>query len=179
MDKDNAKKFDELYKLLSAGKTHKEVYDFDSGLLNDIFEDLTGNAEERYDKICTKLSRVLSRLIRHYKDSDDKPDIIAKIQRFLDSSILPSAGPNIEDYQQREGRIINIKREDSKISFSCTDETYNKTIERIEKEQFILLINQAKSLYSEAIAYLEDIVWHRKDDVEIDPSWKKKTPTAT
>jgi len=178
MDKEYEKKFNELYKLMTSGKSKKEVYDFDSALLNDVFEDITGSPEERFDKICNKLGRVLSRLEREYIDQEDKPEIIEEIEDFLDNTVLPATGPSVEDYQQREGRITTITRDDKKTEHSCTDETFNKTMDRIEKEQFLTLINKAKRLYFKAVAYLEDIVWHREElDVEVDPDWEKTKET--
>jgi len=176
MERNQEKELSEILKKLSQVSGKKSFEDFDTGLLDILFEPTMGTSEEKYNKTCDKLVLVLARLKKIYMDNKMKePQIISDIESFFDESRLPFVSPTIEDYTQREGRIITINREDQNYKISCTMENFNKIVDRITEEQYGVLTNKAKKLLGKAVPYLADEIfkWHRDDlIVEVEP-WKK------
>jgi len=160
-DKTDDKKIMEYLKNIS-GKHTREIDDFDSALLYELFEGTTGTPREKYDKLCDRLVLVASRLEKQYlteNNGSDRPDILSKIEGFLKDSKLSEVSPNIEDYAQREGRVISILSNDKKLKCSCTYEIFNKTVDRITEEQYFQLMTIAELKES-------SIPWHKNDWVE-------------
>jgi len=158
-----------------AGLSKKnKIEDYDTALLNNFFENITGTPREKYDQYCDRLILVAARIERYYKDHDDesRPEILSNISIFLNKP-LPSIAPEIEDYTQREGRVITIKRGDKDVKCSCITETFNKTIDRISEEQYYEMVNEVRELLYLAIAELKEniIPWHKEGIlVEVDPN---------
>ena len=156
--------FKKMSNLFEESKKRK-IVDFDRGLLHDVFEPITGNAEEKFDRWSDRLIRVATRLENLYKNKDDKPEVLGEIYMFFDKIKLPFIAPKVKDDSVtiKYGRTIEIYRGDGgRESMSCPSELFNDTVEKIRQEQFIPLIAKVKTLFARAMAELEDseFMWH-------------------
>lgn len=140
---------------------HRRIRDYDSGLLQTIFEDITGSPDDIFNRWCERLIRISARIKNLAKD-DEKPDILDKIEAFFTTSELPSITTDVNDYKQNEGRVIDIKTS-GKEPFSCTTEIYPTIEKSLREEQYLELTNKVRWLVAEAISVLEktELTWHR------------------
>ena len=170
----------ELKKLLSSIKDikSKEINDYDGALLNSIFENVRESPREQFNDLCGLLVKVCARIERHCIEKKlDRPDILSKVDAFLNSTKLPNISTSVEDSEQKEGRIITLNRGDISGNISCpSDPTiFSRTVDGIREEQYFTLSNKVKLLLYKAIAFLDEkvIPWHGEDmitEVEIDGS---------
>lgn len=145
--------------------------DFDSGLLHSSFEKITGSSEDKYEELTQRLINVLSRLYNLKPKNENNKEfnhIIKEIEKFFDEDELPIVTTDVNDYKEREGRIISLKRDDVDVPSSCVPEIFNKAIDRIGQEQYFKINNKIKLLIAKAKGLLDDTVfnWHREDMIE-------------
>jgi len=145
----------------------RKIIDYDSGLLHDIFEPITGTAEEKFDRWSDRLIRVAARLENLYKKKTEKPEILEEIHEFFDTLELPYITSEVKDRSVtiEHGRTITIKRGDSDQNCSCPVEIFNDISLTIRHEQYLPLIAHVKMLFYKAVAVLEstEFTWHRED----------------
>jgi hypothetical protein len=172
MDQQAINKITRIYD--SAKK--KKIESYQQGLLTDLFDDIKGNPEEVYNRLSQLLTKVVSYL-RHIElyikdETFDK----SKITKFLDEydkftdtcDILPASGPSIDDYK-KHGRMIKLKRMDTREKFGCTDETYNRTMDRIEHEQYQKASNKVRQILSKGTALIPPkyLTWQQNTSFQI------------
>lgn len=171
------KKFSHLF---DSSKIQK-IESWQDGIMRKGFEPIHGTA----DVVCTewlnRLSQVAAMLEHYYiqqknkenKEEINRPDILKKIDTFFESTKLPSIASDIDDFTQKEGRYITIKRTDSEEEFDCLPDIYGRTIDRISEEQYHYITNQARKLYFQAIAHLphDKFKWESEEIiVDVDPT---------
>lgn len=148
--------------------------DYDSYLLEQNFEPVTGDSPSKiYGEWLKRLRNVGSRLRSLViQGKIEKPDILDEIDSFsLDEKIrLPPATPKSEDWD-KGGRMIEINRADvsEKGSIPPEPKIYRRTFDRIDEEQYFILINKVSYLYEKAFGYLpEDVIdWHEIEEYKI------------
>jgi len=165
------KELKKILNLIKQNKT-KDITDYDTALLYNIFEPITGEPQEKYNTICDRLVKVTGRIYKQHLQQDNgnpPPDILKEIDDFLEEDVLDAVSPTISDYSQREGRIINIDCGSNREKASCTPEIFNKTIDTIREEQYLVLTNKGRKLLYRAIAHLRDdvIPWHQKRNYKL------------
>jgi len=156
-----------LTKLLEETK-QRRVEDFDSGLLQTIFEDITGSPDYVHNRWCSLLIRLAARI----KNLDDTSPILKDIEEFFDDATLPSITTSVDDYKQTKGRVIEVKNGD-KPPFTCTAEIYPSIEKSLREEHYLELTNKVRWLVAEAISVLDnkELAWHGEDmltEVEVD-----------
>lgn len=165
-EKEVLKKFENLME----GVKKKKIFDFDGGLLNDVFEPITGNAEEKFDRWSDRLIRVATRLENISKTSGVRPKVLDDIYRFFENVKLPFIAPKIKDDSVtiKFGRTIRIERGDESQDMTCPSELFNDITQKIRQEQFIPLVAQIKILFARAMAELDDknFAWHKEGFVK-------------
>jgi len=153
----------------------KKIIDYDTGLLNDVFESITGTSEEKFDRWSDRLIRVTARLENLYRDEVEKPLILKEIYEFFDEIELPYISSSVKDASVdiKYGRTITITRGDcNDYDISCPVELFNDIAQTIRQEQYIPLIAQIKKLFAKAMSILKDnnFSWHREGLItEINP----------
>jgi len=176
---DPNKKMEEMIKQAVSSSKSRDITDYDSALLFDIFDKPPNDPREHFNQVRKTLINMVSRLERQcIIENEEPPPIVDEVYNFISEADLPTVSPEIEDYQQREGRIININRDDRKSKISCIPENFNRTMERITEEQYISLTNKLEVLRGKVQNQLKENVlnWHEEDFiVEVDPCPKKTT----
>lgn len=157
-DKELVKKMSNLFE----ESKRKKITDFDTGLLSQSFEPITGTPEERYEKWCSCLVNVASRLENLYKDDKERLPILKKIDDFFKEE-LPGIRTEVSDYREKT-RVILLHVEGSEGEYSCVPESLRETIKSIREEQYNDLSNRAKVLLAKARGRLDEdlFLWHRK-----------------
>ncbi|MCK4830200.1 hypothetical protein KA005_81535 [bacterium] len=158
----------ELIKKLSSlfeESKKRKIVDFDGGLLNDVYEPITGSAEEKFDKWSDRLIRVATRLENLSKKGKQRPEVLDDIYDFFENLRLPHISPCVKDdsITIKYGRTIQIDRGDDKEPISCPSELFNDTAQKIRQEQYVPLIAKVKVLFARAMAELKgtEFMWHR------------------
>jgi hypothetical protein len=148
----------------------RKIIDYDGGMLQDIFEPITGNAEEKFDRWSDRLIRVAARLENLYMNKDDKPEVLNDIYTFFDGLKLPYISSEVKDDSVtiKYGRTIQIRREDNNQITTCPVEIFNDIAQTIRHEQYMPLIAEIKRLFTRAVAVLQqtEFSWHRNDLIE-------------
>jgi len=160
---------------LLSDQKKRRIIDYDSGLLHDIFEPITGNAEEKFDRWSDRLIRVAARLENLYMNKDGKPEVLQEIYEFFETLQLPHITSSVKDDSVtiKYGRTIQIKRGDNDQLTSCPVEIFNDIAQTIRHEQYMPLIAEIKQLFARAVAVLQqsEFSWHRDDMIdEIQPN---------
>ena len=160
-DKDLLKKMSNLFE----ESKKRKITDFDSGLLQQSFEPVTGTPEDRYEKWSACLVNVASRLENLHKDDKKRLPILKEIDEFFKEELSPIT-TKITDYQQLS-RIIEICVDNQRLG-TCVPDSLEITIRAIREEQYNVLSNKAKSLIAKARARLNEdvLIWHKQDLIE-------------
>ena len=161
-DKDILKKMANLFE----ESKKKKITDFDSGLLAQSFEPVTGSPEDRYEKWSARLVNIVSRLENLHKDDKVRLSILEEIDDFFEET-LPNLMTHVNDFSEK-ARIIDLDVEGVSGTSSCVPESLEATIRAIREEQYNVLSNKAKSLLARARARLNEdvLIWHKQDLIE-------------
>lgn len=153
-----------------SDKQRRKITDYDMGLLQDIFEPITGTPEEKFDRWSDRLIRINARLENLHKDTveENKPQIIDRIYEFFDELKLPSIIPMVIDtaVDQKYGRMVKIVRTDNENqseSYKVSDIQLMDATQIIRQEQYLILTAKVKRLFAEAISELKktEFQWHK------------------
>jgi len=167
-EKDLIKK---LTKLMTDTKKQK-ITDFDTGLLEESFEHITGKPSEKFDRYCDKLINIATRIenLKQKEENGKYDKILDEVEYFLENVKLPYISTEVNDYKQKSGRYITIKRSDVEgSSESCEMENFDKRVDIIRDEQYFVLTVKTRHLIEKAKPYLDDVVfsWHKKHDYKL------------
>jgi len=166
--------------IMDSSKTQR-IESWQDGIMRKAFEPITGTAEHICTEWLNRLSQVAA-MLEHYHiqktlDSKDeeikRPQILEDIDTFFEGTTLSAIGSDIDDYKQKEGRYIKIRRTDSDVKFDCLPDIYSRTIDRISEEQYHQIANKARKLYFQAIAHLphDKFRWESEDIItDVDPT---------
>ena len=145
----------------------RKIKDYDSGLLQTIFEDITGSPDYVFNKWCERLVRLGARIKNLVEEKDDDPEILEKIKAFFEKEKLPSITTSVDDYKQSKGRIIDVRTDGD--SFTCTVDIYPAIEKSLREEHYLKLTDKVRWLVLESIAKLDEkeLAWHRKEIAEI------------
>lgn len=161
MDKTTEKIIKKGSELVEGGKRRK-ITDFDSGLLQQSFESIIGNSQEKYEKWCEHLVNVATRLENLHLNDKVRLTVLDDIDEFFKIK-LPQISSGHTDFD-RKTLYHEIARDDGKTT-SCTTELYNNVVMSIREEQYFNLTNKARVLVYKAKARLETdtFKWHRSN----------------
>jgi len=164
------KQLDKILQAVSQSQKAK-ITDFDTGILQSFFETKQGTPEQQFNEHRKDLTAVTARLLRiklqekeHYDKRFD--DLLMEIKKFFKLP-LPNVTSAVDDTAQKD-RIMRLRRTDGADS-TCTSETIQSTTNRIDLEQFHMLINQACWLKAVAASFFDENVlqWHDNKDFKL------------